>query len=363
MLSKVRNLLARSPAPEPGVISREDVVAAFRAMLGREPESERAIAFHRTHASLGALYAALAESAEYRQRTRVPASPSFHQRIDAAAIIRRYEDPARQPRPGHVVNFQGVAINTRFAPEYERWSGLVTEVPIPCNFHADMAEWGAALRAVDLAPSSFAMIELGCGWGCWMTATAFAARRRGLPLHVTGVEGDPGHCDMAREAFATNGIAPSEYTLYQGVAAAKAGTALFPKPDPEGRDWGYEPIFDSASPEYARALGSGRYDPIRIVPLSDVIGDRPRIDLLHMDIQGGEADLVRDCLDLLGEKVAYLVIGTHSRPVEGRLFETLLGAGWVLEIEQPAEIDLHPQRPATRRDGVQGWRNARLAKG
>lgn len=344
-------------------LSREDVVTAFNAMLGRDPESERAIAYHRGHASLGVLYATLAESAEYRQRAKQGPERPFHQRIDAAAIIRKYEDPHRVARPGHVVNFQGVAINVRFAPQYERYAGLVSEVPIPCNFHADMSEWGAALRAVDLAQGSFAMIELGCGWGCWMTATAFAARRRGLPFHVTGVEGDPGHCDMAREAFATNGIAPAEYTLHQGVAAEKGGTALFPKPDPHGKDWGYEPIFDAASPAFAQALASGRYDEVKIVPLSQVIGERARIDLLHMDIQGGEADLVRDCLELLGRKVAYLVIGTHSRPIEGRLIDLLLGAGWILEIEQPASIDLGPARPATRADGVQGWRNPRLAPG
>ena len=359
----LRNWFGRAGADAGAAVSREDVVTAFRAMLGRDPESDRAIAFHRTHATLGNLYAALAESAEYRQRAGKGPERPFHQRIDAAAIIRRYEDPQRTARPGHVVNFQGVAINVRFAPEYERWRGLVTELPIPCNFHADMSEWAAALRAVDLAQDRFMMIELGCGWGCWMTATAFAARKRGLPLHVAGVEGDPGHCDMAREAFATNGISPSEYTLHQGIAAEKAGTALFPKPDPEGKDWGYEPIFDSRSPAYAQALASGRYDEIKIVPLSLVIGDRARVDLLHVDIQGGEADLVRDCLDLLDRKVAYMVIGTHSRPIEGRLMEMLLGAGWILEIEQPACIDLNPQPPATRADGVQAWRNPRLARG
>ena len=342
-------------------LPRADVVAAFNAMLGRDPESERAIEYHRRHPSLGALYASLAESAEYRQRAKPGPERNFHQRMDAAAIIRRYEDPSRVAKPGHAVNFQGVAVNVRFAPEYERLAGLVTEVPIPCNWHADMSEWAAALRAVDLARGSFTMIELGCGWGCWMTATAFAARRRELPFHVIGVEGDPGHCDMAREAFATNAIAPADYTLHQGIAAARAGTALFPKPDPHGRDWGYEPIFDARSEAFAKARASGKYDEVRIFPLADVIGDRPRIDLLHVDIQGGEAELVRECLELLGRKVAYTVIGTHSRPIEGQLFELFLGAGWVLEFEQPAVLDLAPERPATRADGVQGWRNPRLA--
>jgi hypothetical protein len=40
----------------------------------------------------------------------------------------------------------------------------VEPIPIPANWHADIAEWAAALRAVDLARGSFTMAELGCGW-------------------------------------------------------------------------------------------------------------------------------------------------------------------------------------------------------
>ena len=60
-----------------------------------------------------------------------------------------------------------------------------------------------------------------------------------------------------------------------------------------------------------------------MIPLDEVIGSRPRIDLLHLDIQGGEANLVRDCIRSLEAKVTDLVIGTHSRTIEGRLFAEL----------------------------------------
>ena len=55
-----------------------------------------------------------------------------------------------------------------------------------------------------------------------------------------------------------------------------------------------------------------------------------------------------------------ILIGTHSREIEGRLFEYLLGAGWLLEMERPALLTLHAGAPIVTVDGVQGWRNPRL---
>ena len=97
-----------------------------------------------------------------------------------------------------------------------------------------------------------------------------------------------------------------------------------------------------------------------MVPLAEAIGDHARVDLVHMDIQGGEADLVADTIELLTERVGYLVIGTHSRAIEGRLFATLLAAGWKLEVERPAIFAVIGGEPRTTVDGVQGWRNPRF---
>ena len=59
-----------------------------------------------------------------------------------------------------VVNFLGVAIDPKFLPlVLEGMAGQVQPVPIPCNWHADMAEWGAVLRAVDLARNTFTRLR------------------------------------------------------------------------------------------------------------------------------------------------------------------------------------------------------------
>jgi hypothetical protein len=188
-----------------------------------------------------------------------------------------------------------------------------------------------------------------------MNNTGLAARARGLKVHLIGIEGDDTHLDYARETLGINGFQASDYTLLRGIAAGRPGTALFLRHLNEG--WGTEPLFGVSEEEARKAVASGKYDRLPMVPLDEAIGDRPQIDLIHIDIQGGETALVEESLDLLSRKVGYLVIGTHSRSIEGRLMDTLLGAGWVLEIERPAIFWIEDGRPVTVVDGLQGWKN------
>lgn len=120
-----------------------------------------------------------------------------------------------------------------------------------------------------------------------------------------------------------------------------------------------QPIFNAGAGERRNAVKSGKYDELPMVSLTEIVAPHSRIDLLHIDIQGGEADLISACLATLAEKVAYMVIGTHSRQIEGRLLEALLQAGWQLEIERPALLRLG-MVPVVTVDGVQGWRNPKL---
>jgi hypothetical protein len=132
---------------------------------------------------------------------------------------------------------------------------------------------------------------------------------------------------------------------------------LFPNQKVAGEEWGLEPTFGADAEQVKRAVAAGTHDAVRMVPLREVIGDNERLDLLHIDIQGGEADLVAQTRQLLTERVAYLVIGTHSREIEGRLFGTFASDTWRLEIERPAILALNADKPSTLVDGVQGWRN------
>lgn len=338
---------------------RDDVVVAYRVMLGRDPENEAIIAAHiQNCATKTELVRVIAGSPEFLSRIEFVGSPLFHYHanFDVRSVIRSHLDSTRKPMPGHYVNFLGVAIPTRVFAALEGKGGQLDSVPIPANFHADMAEWGASLRAVDLARNEFVMLELGCGWGCWMNNTGVAARNRGLPCRLVGVEADEKHLGFAQETLATNGFAPEEFRLIPGIASGRSGFALFPKGG-EKEDWGSAPIFDATPVQIEAGVASGKYLRIKSVALEDAMDGHAKIDLLHMDIQGGEARLVEECIELITRRVGYLVIGTHSRPIEGRLFDLLLGAKWRLEIERPAIIKFRDGQPFTAIDGVQGWRN------
>lgn len=289
-----------------------------------------------------------------------PHSPFYHYNaaFDPQEVIRRHAVPDLHPSDGYFTNFLGVRIDPAFFPAFLKdREGQVEGLPIPANWHADIAEWGAALRAVDLARGRFTIVELGCGWGCWMNNTGVAARRAGLDVHLIGVEGDAAHVAFARQACLANGFALNQVTLHRGIAASASGVALFPRQEQGGEHWGLEPIFGATEAQRRDAIQSGRYDELPMIALDEVTAPHDRVDLLHIDIQGGEADFIAGCLPVCDAKVAYLLIGTHSRQIEGRITDTLSRAGWKLEIERPAIFSFEGDAPLLIVDGVQGWRN------
>lgn len=287
----------------------------------------------------------------------------YHSLFDPVGLVRKYAVGALTAHLGYQTNFMGVRVDPRYLPEVlGSRVGELEGLPIPANWHADLAEWGAALRAVDIAPGpDFVMAELGCGWGCWMTNTGVAAKKRGLRVKLMGIEGDAGHCEFARECLLTNNFEDAEFSVTRGVAAAQCGQALFPKQDRPGVAWGLEPVFGASAEQVHRATAGGSFDVLPMIPLAELFSDVSRVDLLHVDIQGGEGDLLDGTRAVLDEKVAYIVVGTHSRQLEGRIMTTMLQAGWILEMERPAVLALNARgEPRIEVDGVQGWCNPRL---
>ena len=339
----------------------DQVVSVFRALLERDPESETAIEDHVALGGLEQVIGEVSNSVEYLARTRPGPLWNYAASFDPVETVYAHENHERQPIAGHRVNYLGVAVNVdRFFPTLEL-ENSVEDAPVPANWHTDVAELAAALRAVENAGDDFSMVELGCGWGCWMNITAAAARRAGKKPFVIGVEGDEGHVAFAHEALATNGVPTTSYHIFRGVAAGRAGRAFFPRQEQSGGDWGLEPVLGPPEEQAATLRESGRYDELPMIPLSEIIGDRPRLDLLHIDIQGGETALIRESLELLDAKVAYIVVGTHSRVIDGEIIALLeRNGGWALEIERPCIHELEDGAPITVVDGVQGWRNKRF---
>ncbi|OLL30303.1 FkbM family methyltransferase [Burkholderia sp. SRS-W-2-2016] len=286
---------------------------------------------------------------------------AYFTNFDALACMRRHEVHDRTPTAGFQTNWLGVLVDTKFFPFLADEGGKLDQFPLPANWHADIAEWASALHAVELArPDSFTMIELGCGWGCWMNNTGVAAKRTGRTVHVIGIEGDEGHLGFAHESLARNGFSPDEYTLHRGIAAATAGTALFPRQEHAGHSWGLEPVFGATQEQQDQAIATGSHDLLPMISLERAIGDRDRIDLLHIDIQGGEANLIESCMPILRERVAYVLIGTHSKYIEARLYDLFTSNDWSMEMERPAFYYINNWKPQLTVDGVQAWRNPRF---
>jgi FkbM family methyltransferase len=291
-------------------------------------------------------------------------SPFFHYNtcFDPLALIEKYKCKQPQTSPSHVVNFLGLKINPEFMPECVRHlCDQVEPPPNPANWHADVSEFGAVFRAVDLSSENgFVMGELGCGWGCWMGISGMVAKKRGLNVKLYGIEGDKKHISWAKENMATNGFAEDEFTVVGGIASSKCGKALFPLGDKRAIHYGLEPIFNASELEIQKALKNKSHEILPMVPLEHIFKGESRVDLLHIDIQGGEVDLIDGSIDYLSKNVAYLVIGTHSRSIEGKLLDILLKNGWILEIERPAIFQIKQRDLVTAVDGVQGWRNPEL---
>lgn len=280
--------------------------------------------------------------------------------FDAIALMRSFEARELAPSPGHITNFLGLRVEPCVMPSVlSSMVGHVEGFPWPGNWHADIAEWAAALRSVELASETYRIVELGCGWGCWVSNMGIAARSRGLQVDLIGIEGDAGHLENARRTMVLNGFGEDEFRLVHGVAAPRAGTALFPMDGKPGEHWGHEPIFYPDEQTRQSLLRDGTHSELICYTLRDLAQDR-EIDLLHIDIQGAELVFVQENFEDISRLVKRVLIGTHSRWLEGALQEHFLSNGWAIEMDRPAICELISGQPEIRIDGVTSFRNPKL---
>lgn len=346
------------------MLTEQDVIWAYRLGLDREPESATVVQeWVKNSVDRTTLLREIITSNEYKEKNGDLRSPfwHYHTSFDPVALIRKYCIHDVKPSPGHVTNFLGVKVRPKVCPSaLSDRGGTVEPPPLPANWHADIAEWGSCLRAVDLAKNRFVMLELGCGWGCWMNNLGVAARSSGKEIRLYGIEGALEHIELAHEAFSDNKIADNQFTLVNGIAGKSASLALFPKAE-SGTNWGGTAIFNPSAEQLESANRSGNYVSIPIVDIAGLLRDEPTIDLLHVDIQGAELDLLREVFDVLCTKVRCVMIGTHSKSIEAGLFDLFLAdRRWKLEMERAALFSISNGWPNLIVDGVQTWRNSSL---
>jgi FkbM family methyltransferase len=338
------------------MITETDLNNAYRLLLNREVSPAEAIYWTKRVASISDLIPCILDSEEFKSKYPNKPHPSwhYHSSFDAEEIIRRHKKKDVRSSSLHVTNFLGVKTRPEVLPDYlSNLVGTVQSIPIPANWHADIAEWASCLRAVDFASASFVMAELGCGWGCWMNNLGRASKDMGKRVKLYGIEADLKCLEMAKKAFADNGFERDEYELKQGILGKTGDVVSYPK-NPSGLAWNGATASNNES-----FVNPEHYIKVPIINFEEVIRDEFRLDLLHIDIQGNEYDLLCDIFELISRKVRFVFVGTHTRQIEGKLFDLFLGnsSSWSLEMEQACKFKLFNGWPILTGDGAQLWRN------
>ena len=354
------------------------VALMYNVVLGREPDPS-GFNVHLARLRSGEVsYEKLAleflKSHEYSGKTDLASSYGY--REQDLSIFNLFHTDLVKPQQGFLTDFIGS--RTRISSLWkgcEAFDGTIFPLPIPGDYHADATEWIGTLKGVLAATERFAVMELGAGYGPWIAASAKAAELRGISaIILCGVEADPGRFALLCQNIEDNQLTSYEVTLVQGAVGIAAGKARWPRIVDPPNDAGARPLrccspncsdleADVADVAYLAGLLDDMID-IEIVSLEKLLSLQSLWDLIHIDIQGTEVELCRAFVDQLSAQVRYMVIGTHSRKIEGDLIDLLLRAGWDLEHEKPVRFSFRRGEPSLERmtthDGTQVWRNPRL---
>jgi hypothetical protein len=250
----------------------------------------------------------------------------------------------------------------------DRDGDVVNKIPVPDDtFHADAIEYVGVSKAVEEAGDAFTMFEFGAGWGPWMATSGIACQMRGgfKIINLTGVEGDINKISYIQNHLKKNNLMPQEAQLkgtisnintaiYHGVVNTDGAPMKFPQVNSDN----YAASLLEDTFLYNNLVEVPGYSPVFLFKEYDIV------DLVHIDIQGYEGVLLSDVnmISTFKQKVKYICLGTHSRKIEGDLFEHLYNNGFYLLRETPCKVSLPLTKPKsfidiTKVDGTQIWRN------
>lgn len=355
-----------------GGVTREDVLLAYELILQRRPESDLAYQLHLAFPDRFALGRVLTSSNEFRARNPVPAEPRIEElrlyrgyRPEEVALLERFPPYTGPGRPGFTTNFLGALCSIEVSVALKPFDGCVEGLPAPIgSLQGETAEWIGTLKAVLSARDRWRILELGAGYGPWMVNTAFAARQRGITdIRLYGVEGDAGHVAFLHRNLVNNGLDPAAHVVLHGAVGAADGTATWGEVGNPAEVYGGRPLGSDGMDYHGQA--HARQVSVPLFGIDGLLAREPEWDLVHIDIQGGEGEVCRAGMAMMSERVRWVVIGTHSRALDGEVMTAFHAAGWALENEKPT---IMPWIQGGRTlemmatvDGVQVWRNPRLA--
>jgi FkbM family methyltransferase len=245
---------------------------------------------------------------------------------------------------GYDVNFVGARTDVEFLRGFgwaspDRMVDRDFEAPYP-PIGEETFEWQIMLEAILAAQHSFTMIELGAGFGRWLSSAACAVRSRRpeLKLRLVGVEAQADHFRWMDKHLRDNDLDPADHKLIEGAVAVHPGSAfLVDGPDPSGW-WGQYVTSDSR--EIADYIPGSASRPVALVTLPDIMRDEGLVDLIDMDIQNAEKEVVPTNLRLLTRRVRRIYIETHQPDTHVICDSALRRAGWTILHSYPQNAQI-----------------------
>ena len=286
------------------------------------------------------------------------------------ALMKKYLNSAAEPSPGFIVDVLGGRTRTSsLGDDVQHLDGKVMGIPVPGYHQAAAGEWAGMLKSVETAAVHYTAMELGAGWGPWIVAGALAAHRRGIrEVRLYAVEADDVHFAALQMHLRDNGLDPAEHTLIHAAVGPVAGKAVWPVSSDSRNEWGQRPMppvghVGPCRTDY-RGQAVNRTVTIDVVSAASLLRREPVWDLVHIDIQGHELEVCSFAIEELNGRVRWLIVGTHSRKIDGDLMGLMFESGWLLENEKPAKVLFRKDAPVleamTITDGIQVWKNPRL---
>ncbi len=266
-------------------------------------------------------------------------------------------------------NFLGVMTQHAFVADFAPSNNLLSvddeanTTPAPTfNDGEIFFEQAAIHNAVTAASGQFVMVELGGGYAA-RTVDAHAAlqRHNPLPCRFVVVEAEPTHFAWAQLHMRNNGIDPDAHWLINALV----GTDTKPQVFMLGEGfYGNAIISESDAIQFVENLQGditpeqvlrsllihGRCDvrqPFTVaggtrefdfgfvssVPLRDILQPLDHVDLMDVDIQGGEREVLPSAIDVINKKVKRIHLATHGAELHQEMWDLFFEYGWMCEAD------------------------------
>lgn len=335
----------------------DTVIWCYRLLLGREPEDLSVVSdWLNTCSDLNELVLRFLHSPEFKKKhTIFDYDSSFDQHIVLESLL-NFKDVM-----GHkiVVNEEYFINSFGLKTYYENIPFKITRenidlslmtIPYPSDgWMADAIEYFSILNSIVRANSEITFIELGAGWGPWASLVGCICRSINSKANLCCVEGSEKRIALLKRHLVSNNLLDTTKVI-EGVVNSSNGEVIFSEKGID--DMGAHIISEGETVACTTCK-------VNSFMLKDIMSDYKIVDMIHFDIQGSEYDVIESSLFQLNDQVRSIMIGTHSRIIEGKCIDLLSSNNWKLVCEQPAKIkyDHITYKGTVMKDGAQYWLN------